>query len=278
MRDSAGSACKCPKTRAGEVLNDLSGGRQTEIPVCWSLEAIAGTSASHPGDGWAAYWERLGGTESFFREQAKEYILNLECAVALNGNARVLDFGCGFGFVAEMLAPKVGNVFLWDASVNMRRRARLNLADHQNIRFLDLSEPHAIARELKFDLIVVNSVVQYMSLEQFAAWLVIWSSMLTAGGRIVVSDLIPPDYNSMSDLVDLLKFSIRRNVLGSALLQAVRDLGRYWRMRRSCPLARTSVEELSEMSKTAYLSVNCLPSNLTQFSKRLTAIFTAADG
>lgn len=260
------------KTRAGEMLNDLSGGRQTEIPVCWSLEAIAGTSASHPGDGWAAYWERLGGTESFFREQAKEYVVNLECALELNRNARVLDFGCGFGFVAEMLAPKVGEVFLWDVSVNMRRRARLNLADHQNIRFLDLSEPQAIARELKFDLIVVNSVVQYMSLDQFAAWLVMWRTMLAAGGRIVVSDLIPPEYQSMSDLVDLLKFSIRRDVLGSALLQAMRDMGRYWMMRRSCPLARTCMEDLGELSKAADLSVSCLPRNLTHFRGRLSAV------
>jgi cyclopropane fatty-acyl-phospholipid synthase-like methyltransferase len=216
----------------------------------------------------------LGGTESFFREQAKEYAANLECAVALNRNAHVFDFGCGFGFVAEILMPKVGQVFLWDASANMRRRARRNLANHQNIRFLDLSDPQAIARELKFDLILVNSVVQYMALEQFAACLMMWRYMLAVGGHIVVSDLIPRDYNSISDLDDLLKFSIRRNVFGSALLQGVRDLGRYWMMRRSCPLARIALEELNEISKAADLSVSCLRTNLTHFRRRLTAVFT----
>jgi SAM-dependent methyltransferase len=245
-----------------------------EIPASWAVESGPGKDANHPGDGWTAYWEGLAGTQSFFREQAKEYVANLESAIALNRNARVLDFGCGFGFVAKMLAPNVGRVFLWDASDNMRRRARLNLADHHNIRFVDLSEPQTIARELNFDLIIVNSVVQYMSLEQFAACLVMWRTMLATGGRIVVSDLIPPDYNSVSDLVDLLKFSIRRNVLGSALLQAIRDLGRYWMMRRSYPLARIGVEELSEISKAADLSLSCLPSNLTQFRRRLTAVFT----
>ena len=245
-----------------------------EIPACWAFESGAEYNPGRPAHGWAAYWEGLGGTESFFREQAKEYVVNLESAVTLNRNAHVLDFGCGFGFVAETLAPKVGKVFLWDASANMRRRTRYNLAPHQNIHFLDLSEPQAIARELKFDLVIVNSVVQYMSLDQFAASLMMWRTMLAAGGRIVVSDLIPPDHNSISDLVDLLKFSIRRNVLGSALLQAMRDLGRYWMMRRSCPLARIGVEELSEISKAADLSLSCLPSNLTQFRRRLTAVFT----
>jgi SAM-dependent methyltransferase len=255
-------------------VNDLSGGPEAEIPACWYLEGLTGTSASYSRDGWATYWEGLGGTQSFFREQAREYVANLECAVGLNPNARVLDFGCGFGFVAELLAPKVGQVFLWDTSSNMRRRARLKLASHKNIRFLDLSEPQAIARDLKFDLIVVNSVVQYMSLEQFAACLVMWRTMLASTGRIVVSDLIPIHYNSMSDIVDLIKFNIRRHVLGSALLQVVRDLGHYWIMRRSCPLARTSLEGLSELSKPADLSVSCSPSNLTHFRRRFTAIFT----
>jgi cyclopropane fatty-acyl-phospholipid synthase-like methyltransferase len=247
--------------------------RRPEIPACWTFESGAENNPGQPAHGWAAYWEGLGGTESFFREQAKEYVFNLECTVALNPNTHVLDFGCGFGFVAETLAPKVGKVFLWDASANMRRRSRRNLADHQKICYLDLSDPQAIAGELKFDLIIVNSVVQYMSLEQFAVCLVMWRTMLVPDGCIVVSDLIPPDYKSMSDLIDLVKFSIQRNVLGSALLQAMRDLGRYWMMRRSCPLARISVAELSERSKAADLSVSCLPRNLTYFRGRLTAVF-----
>ena len=252
-------------------MNDLSGGRQTKISL---KEPAAGTNASYSGDGWANYWEGLDGTQSFFREQAKEYVANLECAVELNRNVRVLDFGCGFGFVAKMLAPKVGKVFLWDTSVNMRRRARLNLADHHNIGFVDLSEPQAIARELNFDLIIVNSVVQYMSLEQFAACLVMWRTMLAAGGRIVVSDLIPHDYNSVADVVDLLKFSIRRNVLGSALLQVFRDLGSYWMTRHNFPLARIGLEELRQRGNAAGLVVSWLPRNLTYFGGRLTAIFT----
>lgn len=245
-----------------------------EIPACWAFESGAEYNPGRPAHGWAAYWEGLGGTEAFFREQAKEYAANLECTVALNPNAYVLDFGCGFGFVAEILAFKVGKVFLWDASANMRRRARRNLAYRENIRFLDLSTPQVIARDLKFDLIVVNSVVQYMSLDQFAASLMTWRSMLAADGSIVVSDLIPRNYNSMSDFVDLLKFSIRRKVLGSAFSQAARDFGRYWMMRRSCPLARTSVEDLSDISKAADLSLSCLPKNLTHFRRRLTAVFT----
>jgi cyclopropane fatty-acyl-phospholipid synthase-like methyltransferase len=258
-------------------VKDLPGGRQAEIPVCWSFERLAGTSASYSPDGWATYWEGLGGTQSFFREQSREYVANLECAVGLNPNAHVLDFGCGFGFVAELVAPKVGQISLWDTSANMRRRARLKLAGHKNIRFLDLSEPQPISRDLKFDLIIVNSVVQYMSLEQFAACLVMWRTMLASGGRIVVSDLIPLNHSSMCDIVDLLKFSIRRNVLGNALLQAFRDLGSYWMTRQNCPLTRTSVRELSERGKAASLSISCLPANLTQFSKRLTIIFTTTD-
>jgi SAM-dependent methyltransferase len=191
--------------------------------------------------------------------------------------ARVLDFGCGFGFVAEMLAPHVGELFLWDASANMRRRARLNVAGRQNIRLLDLSDPKSLPDELQFELILVNSVVQYMNLEEFSAWLLRWRSMLAPGGRIVVSDLIPPNYPALRDVPDLLSFSARRGFLVCAVWQALREIGRYWKVRRFRPLSRIGLEELSKLGKDAGLAASYLPVNLTHFRTRLTAVFIHAE-
>ena len=105
----------------------------------------------------------MSDNQQIFREQSDDYVRNLESAIELDQRARVLDFGCGFGFVAELLAPRVGELFLWDASANMRRRARVKVAGCRNIRFLDLSDTQASRRDLRFDLILVNSVVQYMT-------------------------------------------------------------------------------------------------------------------
>jgi SAM-dependent methyltransferase len=246
----------------------------TEIPSCWSLELSIVENRHCAQTAWAVYWEGLNDNQELFRAQAREYVQNLQSTLLVEPEASVLDFGCGFGFVAEMLASRVEKVFLWDTSANMRRRARLNASGHPNIRYIDLSDPKAIPRSLRFDVILVNSVVQYMSADDFSAWLVQWPSMLSPGGRIVVSDLIPPDYRSVSDIVDLLRFSASRGFLARAIWQAFTELLRYLRVRRRCPLYRIGREELIQRAKTAGLTVSCLPRNLTHFTKRVTAIFT----
>ena len=101
----------------------------------------------------------------------------------IDPRARVLDFGCGFGHVAEMLSSRVEELFLWDASANMRSHARLKLDGQRNIKFLDLSDPKTPPHDLCFDLILVNSVVQYMTLDEFSTWLITVAQMLAPGGR-----------------------------------------------------------------------------------------------
>jgi SAM-dependent methyltransferase len=245
-----------------------------DIPQCWSLEPNGNDEDDRSE--WESYWEGLSDRQRLFREQSDEYFRNLETALGLDLRARVLDFGCGFGHVAELLAPRVGKLFLWDSSANMRRRARLNVAGRQNICFLDLSAAKSLCSDMKFELILVNSVVQYMTLEEFSAWLLRWRDMLAPRGRIVVSDLIPPDYPAFRDIIDLLRFSARRGFLVRAVWQAFSELWRYWGVRRVRPLSRIGREELSQRGKDAGLTVSYLSANLTHFKKRLTAIFTRA--
>jgi SAM-dependent methyltransferase len=246
-------------------------------PECWFAEPEVREHTNDEQGGWKSYWEELSDNPQLFREQSDEYVRNVQSALISERVARVLDFGCGFGFVAQMLAPHVGELFLWDASTNMRRCARLNVAGRRNIRFLDLSDPQSLTDQLQFELILVNSVVQYMTLEEFSAWLLRWRDMLAPGGRIVVSDLIPPDYPDLWDIADLLRFSARRGFLIRAICQALRDIWRYWGVRRVRPLSRIGREELSQRGKDAGLTVSYLPVNLTHFRKRLTAVFTQAE-
>jgi hypothetical protein len=173
-----------------------------------------------------------------------------------------------------MLAALVNEVCIWDASSNMRKRAHINVAGRSNIRFIDLAEPRALTSELHFDLILVNSVAQYMSRDDFSTWLVRWGDMLSPEGRVVVSDLIPPSYRSSLDLVDLLRFSARRKVLTRAMWQLLGDLWRYWRVRTACPLTRIGREDLSCLGHAAGFEVSFLPLNLTHFRKRSTAVLT----
>src|SRR6185503_8738757 len=101
-------------------------------------------------------------------------------------------------FVTSLLAPLVDEIWWWDQSNNMRAAAERNTAGLANARFCDLSAmPSAGPRGslcggAPFDLILVNSVVQYMSPAEIWEWLGQWRSMLAPKGRLVLSDLIPP--------------------------------------------------------------------------------------
>jgi len=208
--------------------------------------------------------------------EAEEYVSRLESALLLDPRARVLDFGCGFGFVAEALASKVRELFLWDSSVNMLNRARLNVAGHGNVYFLDLSDPEKCPRDIRFDIILVNSVIQYMDVENLSLWLGRWREMLVPRGRIVISDLIPPDYPAVSDFTAVLVFSAQRRFLLRAIWEGFAELIRYWKVRHAYPLLRVTRDDLQRWATAVGLVVQFLPHNLTCSPRRTAAILTAS--
>jgi SAM-dependent methyltransferase len=231
-----------------------------------------------PPNGWNPYWESLSDRQRLYHEQADAYVHNLTTAGFLEKKINVLDFGCGFGLVAERLAPRVGLLYLWDASPQMRRRAWFRTAGHPNVRLLeslDWGSFHCLPR---LDLVLVNSVVQYMTLAEFSDWLTDWASLLAPSGRIVVSDVIPPGSGSWFEFVDLLRFSMRRRFLVLAVWQALSELGLYRKTRQAFPLTRMSPEELHRHAEAAGLMMTVLPRNLTHFPRRISVVFTPIAG
>ena len=233
---------------------------------------------AQPEHSWDAYWEELREEPEIFAAEAAEYVRRLTQAIPIDSSTRLLDFGCGFGFVGNLLSLQAGAVFLWDASPTMRRRAQRNTKGRDNVRFVDLSDAHGVPPDVRFDLILVNSVVQYMSVDELNGWLVRWRNLLAPTGRLVVSDLIPPDHATSSDLTGLLKLSARSGLITKFLLGRLREFRRYWRMRQSAPLARMSQDELRARAAAAGLVVDFLPANLTHLTGRMAAVLSRAAG
>jgi SAM-dependent methyltransferase len=219
---------------------------------------------------WHSYFEGLVDHHPIFRVEAKDYVRRLLEVLPPVRTARVLDFGCGFGFAADALAPKVEELFLWDLSENMRRRAAANVCDHNNVRFIDLTEPNEIGQS--FDFILVNSVAQYMSVETFADWLARWRKMTVKGGQLVISDLIPPGSHVVSELAASIEFSARQGFLAHAIAKGVGEFVRYWKTRQSHHLRHVSHTELRDQAAASGWQVEFLPNNLTYRKNRITAV------
>ena len=227
--------------------------------------------------GWVAFFDGLHGDSDqlLSRKEAERYVATLTSALPLDSRARVLEFGCGYGFAAQALAPRVGEVSLWEPAASKEQVARTNLAGCPNARFLDLSNPQALPHDLAVDLILVNSVVQYMRPDEFLAWLPRWRGMLAPGGSVVISDIIPPDHRSWEDTTALLQFSVQEGCVLAAVGNMLGEARAYWRMQRRYPLFQIAREWLSDVGAANGLNVRFLPRNLTHFPKRVTAILSA---
>jgi SAM-dependent methyltransferase len=224
---------------------------------------------------WKDYWERLKDEEKVFHSEAIEYSARLRRTVTLSECWTVLDFGCGFGYVGRVLAPYVKEIYLQDEAANMRHYARKNISMNANAKLIDIADEEEFSPNMNFDLILVNSVIQYMRTEDFSAWLSRWMGMLAPGGRIIVSDILAEHLRALPDIFSLIPFSARRGFLFQALKKGLKEMTWYFRMRRARPLRRYSLSELERIAAKANLEMFVLPENLTFRKGRISVILTA---
>jgi SAM-dependent methyltransferase len=242
------------------------------IPESWRPRSDGGDDGA--AGGWRGYWERLRPLPRSLRAEALHYVERLAAAVELHAGMRVLDFGCGFGFTAEALARKVASVAVWDGARNMRLHARLTLAGDRNVEFADLADPCAPHDANGFDLILVNSVIQYMSQDELGGRLAQWRGLLAPRGRVVLSDLVPPDHRATWDVLAFLRFVAFRPSLWIERLTS--QLLSYWRTGTGAPFLRVHPPDLVKRAGAAGLAVRYLPRGLTHFPRRQAAVLTAA--
>jgi SAM-dependent methyltransferase len=229
-------------------------------------------------NGWVAFFDRLE-ESSLQRAQSALYVRSLIAEVAVHRDQRVLDFGCGFGSAVALLAPLVAEVWWWDPSPSMRSATLRKTRHLENARPYDLSalpplEPRKGSGPSggAFDLILVNSVVQYMPPAEMWRWIERFRELLALRGQIVLSDLIPPDHSTLADLLDLLRFGARQGSLPAVLTAALGDVRAYRRTRRAAPLERVGVSDLIRRASDLGLEATALPRNLTHLRKRWTAV------
>ena len=118
----------------------------------------------------------------------------------------VLDHGCGEALYAEQVAPGCGRLILCEAAPTVREKLAQRVAGISKISVIGADEVIALA-DASLDLIVVNSVLQYLTRDELAALLDLWRVKLKPDGRLVIADVIPPSVNPVTDAAALLRFA-----------------------------------------------------------------------
>lgn len=228
-----------------------------------------------PDPTWLAYWDTHRGERRLIEVESRDYVTRLSERIPLSRNLTVLDFGCGTGVAASLVAPHVGRIMLWDAAAAAMETARANIANVPNAELIDLlAGGHDFQRT--FDLIVANSVVQYMSASELETWIRRWHDLLVPGGAIVLSDIPGGDSHFGGELIEFLWFSLRRGILPQALSHGFRDIARYRAARTARPLLRADRSQFERVAAAAGLKAEWLPENLTFRRSRLTMVLRKA--
>jgi len=206
---------------------------------------------------WLDFWDAPNAIYVSRRHQEAHYAKVLSGVgrfLPAGGAAVVLDWGCGDALAAADLAQTCRTVLLYDRADSTRRRLLTLYADSAKIRVLDDAELDAVA-PASVDLIVVNSVVQYLSPRQFTDALKLFRRLLKSDGKLLLGDIIAPDTPLVGHVAAFLRFAWQNGFLVAAIVGLARNfVSPYRKLRRDAGYAcYTEGEMLGVLDKNGFV-------------------------
>jgi ubiquinone/menaquinone biosynthesis C-methylase UbiE len=130
--------------------------------------------------------------------------------------AVVLDYACGEALYAEDVARLCKKLVCSDAAPAVREKLSTRVKDIPSIQVQSAEQTEATADQT-YDLIIVNSLLQYLTLDQLSPLLSLWRRLLKSDGRLVIADVIPPNVSPIKDAAALLNFGLKGGFAGAAV-------------------------------------------------------------
>ncbi|MDP1582916.1 MAG: methyltransferase domain-containing protein [Bradyrhizobium sp.] len=159
-------------------------------------------------------------------------------------DAVVLDYACGEALSAAKVAEACGKLYLAEPAPGVRGRLIARFAPNTRIRVRSLDDLRKM-EEKSIDLVVMNSVAQYMTPAELDQAFAVVKRLLKPGGRLVVGDILRPEVGMARDVAALLRFAFTHGFLKDALIGLVSTaLSDYRQLRSKVGLQRYSEAEM----------------------------------
>jgi SAM-dependent methyltransferase len=223
---------------------------------------------------WRDYWNQDTPIYASERHKVLHYWLVANDIVGLipSPDAVVLDHGCGEALSANRIAARCAKLYLCDGAPLVRERLKERFRKEVRIEVIAPEDLDGIP-DGSLDLVVANSLLQYLSLDELRALLAAWRAKLKPQGSLVLADVIPPDGSALADARALLGFAWKGGFLKAALAGLGRTaLSEYRKLRDEIGLSQYSEGEMVELLRDTGFAASRRPVNMGHNQARMTFI------
>ena len=184
----------------------------------------------------------------------------------------VLDYACGEALSAAKVAGACAMLILAEPAPGVRGRLIARFAPNTKIRVRSIDDLRNM-QERSIDLVVMNSVVQYMTAEELDAALAVIKRLLKPTGRLVLGDILRPEIGMPTDVYALLRFAAKHGFLKDALKGLLSTaLSDYRQLRSRIGLQRYSEADIAAKLARVGLSATRAPFNIGHNPWRMTFV------
>jgi SAM-dependent methyltransferase len=221
---------------------------------------------------WRSFWDSEHSIYVNARHKDVHYrdIADQIAAFVPGPTARVLDYGCGDALYADRVAAVAAEVLQCDSAQSVRAAMAARFAGNPRIKVVSPEEVEQRS-DRSLDLIVANSVVQYLSRAELDRLLALFRRLLAPGGALIVADVIPPDVGAVSDVAALLRLAAHNGFLAAALIGLARTaVSPYRKLRNTLGIAQYTEADFTRTLTAAGFSAHRLPHNMEHNPARMT--------
>jgi ubiquinone/menaquinone biosynthesis C-methylase UbiE len=187
-------------------------------------------------------------------------------------DAVVLDYACGEALSAGQVADACAKLYLAEPAPGVRGRLIARFAPNTKIRVRSLDDLRKMA-EKSVDLVVMNSVAQYMTRGELDSAFAVIRRLLKPGGRLILGDILRPEVGMIRDIVALLRFALTHGFLKDALIGLISTgLSDYRQLRTRVGLQRYSEAEMVAKLATAGFTASRAHFNIGHNPWRMTFV------